>query len=112
MALMLHLKPESAQHYGLADIGNGAGGVEDIPRERLIVVALGNVEMICVVDMFDFHAARELVDTVGKLALDDVGGVMFILNVAADLLHQVLESDHAGGAAEFVDDHGDRPFLR
>ena len=33
------------------------------------------------------------------------------MDVAEDFLHEVFEGDKAGGAAEFVDDHGDGAFL-
>ena len=67
--------------------------------------------MESLVDMGYLGASRKLPDIGTDLTLDDVGGVVFVLDVAADLFHEVLEGYHSGGSAEFIDDYGYRPFF-
>ena len=62
--------------------------------------------MVFVVEIFDFYAAGKFVGVGSYGALYKACGVVFVLNVAENLLHEVLEGDHTGGSSELVDDDG------
>lgn len=91
--------------------GYGAGGEEYIAGYGLIVVAFGQVEMELFVDGGDFASAREIVNIGSDLSHCEALSVVFILDIAENLFHEVFERDKSGRAAKFVNDHGQRALL-
>ena len=84
----------------LAHIGDGLVLVEQVAGQRLVVIALGDVEVESLVDFLDFHASREFVACIAQLTGNEVVAVVLVLDFAEDFLDQVLEGHHAAGAAE------------
>ena len=59
------VETEVGEEHLVALGGNGAGGVEDVAGEGLVVVVLGDVEVELLVDGGNLAAARKFVDAGG-----------------------------------------------
>src|SRR5688572_6940246 len=100
-----HLDRESPKRQFIADLRHTAGLGCDQSGDRgvIFVLELGLEEPL---DLIDLGRAKNIPVTV--LAIDYLNDLfllnIFILDLADDLLENVLDSNEAGDAAVFVDD--------
>ena len=86
--------------------GQPAELVDDEAGHRL-VRALGQLEAGAVLEVLEVEQAVDLDVAVDQRARGLLGDVVLVVDVADDLLDQVLEGDDAVGAAVLVDDDGE-----
>ena len=100
-----------AEEHVVALGGDGAGGVEDVACNGLVVFAFGKVKVEFLVDGGDFASAGEFVCVFVDRAHHKACLVVLVLDVAEYFLHKVFEGYEACHAAEFVDNDGDGAFF-
>ena len=86
-----------AHLHHLVEFGETLVGVEDQSADGLVFATVGQSEVEELVGLVDLQASREDVVAVGGLLRDIVGVVVLVLDVAEDLLDDVLQRDDARG---------------
>ena len=95
-------EPPAQRHDALAHDGQPAELVDDEAGHRL-VRTLGQLQAGAVLEVLEVEQAVDLDVAVEQRARGLLGDVVLVVDVADDLLDQVLEGDDAVGAAVLVD---------
>ena len=109
--LLDNLEVVLAHLHHLVEFGETLVGVEDQSADGLVLATVGQSEVEELVGLVDLQASREDVVAVGGLLRDIVSVVVLVLDVAEDLLDDVLQRDDARGAAKLIDDDANRLLL-
>jgi len=97
--------------YRITGAGGPAELVHDQATDRVVVVVLGQLDSGGVLELVDARPGGNLPRAVRAPKDQRLGVVVFIQDVADDLLGDILEGEHAGEAAVLVHDHGELAVL-
>ena len=86
--------------------------VEDEPADRVVGVGVDGQLDVVVEQVADRHVTAHEPVAVGQPADRAAGGIGLVVDLADDLLDDVLDGDDAGGAPVLVDDDGQRRSAR